>query len=1176
MSKIISVAPGFQYSVNLAYDLNNAEKIKSFIPTNAALYLLAEILISTNANSTNRARTLVGAYGRGKSHIILVLLSILMQQDFLMDAAVLKKNPGFANLIKSYYGSAKKILPVVINGSNASLTQSFILALQRTLTENDFQDIMPETNYKAAVKVIERWKNDFKDTFEQFQKIIGEPVEQFIDQLNQFDATAYGQFEKIYPTLTGGSNFNPFLNFDVVELYESVAQSLTLKGYGGLYVIYDEFSKFLEANIDSASVSDIKMIQDFAEKCNRSGELQLHLMLISHKEISNYFDKLPRQKLDGWRGVSERFKHIHLNNNFSQIYEIISAAINKKSPEWENFLINHGKNFIILKRNYENHRIFSNPNEDIATIIKGCYPLHPVSTFILPRLSEKIAQNERTLFTFLASDGVDTLQEFLNCNDDKDFNLILPDQLYNYFETLLKKEIYSGEIYKIYTTTCNILNQLEGGTLAAKIIKTISLIYMVGHFERLQPTRTEIIEIYSSIYNISDVEDALDELISKKFALYLNRSNNFLRLKNSSGVDIKKQIQNMLECQKINPRDILNAANFDNYLYPYRYNEEHEMTRYFDIQFIDSAEVDSDTDWNLKSDTLADGVIYAILPKNSDEIKTLANLLQEVSKNYMRFVFVLPKTFKEINQFAEEYQAIITLQAATAEDELLFEEYEVVREDLDEFIKNFIESYTQPEKFEAIYIHGGEVLNLRRRADLTALISNICEETFSKTPLINNEMLNKNELTTPAANSRRKIIDALLKNVLELGLGFRNTMQEASMVRATLVNTGILINGDTVQINLQPSDKNMAFLLQIIESHILKNDAANFAGLYEKLISPNYKIGLRRGLIPIYIAAVLHKYRRQIIISDNMVQLPLNAETLTRIDVNPENFTIEYFSLDSEHENYLNQLSEIFSSYAIESDKECGEYDFVANAMRRWYMSLPKYSRENKNLPPEYLRFTNLLRQNFGAAELLLKKVPDMLGLDSLKIEIIKKSYDETIFNLKNFLIEEMKNIFAPPNDLSKLNQISLKSVLLDWLESLDEKTFEKLFEDGTDKFLSAVRNITDDEDEFICQIAKIAVGLNIEDWDAETQGIFILTLQQYKNSAENLPKLVTVDSPAYQIIFDNGCNSFTKTFEKTEVTPRGKLLLNQINYSLNSAGQAISENEKRQILIEILTKMCW
>ena len=33
MSKMISVASGFQYSVNIGYDLNNDDKLKNFIPT---------------------------------------------------------------------------------------------------------------------------------------------------------------------------------------------------------------------------------------------------------------------------------------------------------------------------------------------------------------------------------------------------------------------------------------------------------------------------------------------------------------------------------------------------------------------------------------------------------------------------------------------------------------------------------------------------------------------------------------------------------------------------------------------------------------------------------------------------------------------------------------------------------------------------------------------------------------------------------------------------------------------------------------------------------------------------------------------------------------------------------------------------------------------------------------
>ena len=47
MSKMISVASGFQYSVNIRYDLNNDDKLKNFIPTRSALELLEDILLST-------------------------------------------------------------------------------------------------------------------------------------------------------------------------------------------------------------------------------------------------------------------------------------------------------------------------------------------------------------------------------------------------------------------------------------------------------------------------------------------------------------------------------------------------------------------------------------------------------------------------------------------------------------------------------------------------------------------------------------------------------------------------------------------------------------------------------------------------------------------------------------------------------------------------------------------------------------------------------------------------------------------------------------------------------------------------------------------------------------------------------------------------------------------------
>ena len=91
MSKMIHTAGNFQYSVNIAYDLENTEKLKGFIPTKSSLDLLEEILLSTQENSTKRARILIGSYGKGKSHIVLTILSILKHHEPISNFVHLNK-----------------------------------------------------------------------------------------------------------------------------------------------------------------------------------------------------------------------------------------------------------------------------------------------------------------------------------------------------------------------------------------------------------------------------------------------------------------------------------------------------------------------------------------------------------------------------------------------------------------------------------------------------------------------------------------------------------------------------------------------------------------------------------------------------------------------------------------------------------------------------------------------------------------------------------------------------------------------------------------------------------------------------------------------------------------------------------------------------------------------------
>lgn len=145
---------------------------------------------------------------------------------------------------------------------------------------------------------------------------------------------------------------------------------------------------------------------------------------------------------------------------------------------------------------------------------------NPVSTYVLPRLSERVAQNERTLFTFLSAMGTSTLPEFLAGYDDQCFDVITPDEIYDYFEPLFRKEVYTSEIHQTYLLTTAILPKLQQESLESKIVKTLSLIYILEQFEKLKPTKDEIVGIFSINYSalsqglIQPGEELFDSVIA--------------------------------------------------------------------------------------------------------------------------------------------------------------------------------------------------------------------------------------------------------------------------------------------------------------------------------------------------------------------------------------------------------------------------------------------------------------------------------------------------------------------------------------------------------------------------------------------------------------------------------------------------------------------------------------
>ena len=72
----IEIDKKFQNSINLQLDIDNLSKLNSYVQTHSSILVLDGFLNNV-LSDRDKANILIGPYGKGKSHLLLVLLALL-------------------------------------------------------------------------------------------------------------------------------------------------------------------------------------------------------------------------------------------------------------------------------------------------------------------------------------------------------------------------------------------------------------------------------------------------------------------------------------------------------------------------------------------------------------------------------------------------------------------------------------------------------------------------------------------------------------------------------------------------------------------------------------------------------------------------------------------------------------------------------------------------------------------------------------------------------------------------------------------------------------------------------------------------------------------------------------------------------------------------------------------
>lgn len=1224
MTRIISVNEKFQKSVNLRLDYNQQEKLDGYIPTRASVAVLGKLVEQFTNNKVDRSSILIGPYGKGKSHLLLVLLAMLVKENRekgketealqRLIAKVDKVDKSVAVFARSMVEQEKYYLPVIVNAGQSDLNRSLVLALREGLERAGLDDIAPDTYFEVARNTIENWEKNYSDTYQLFLKKIYEKnkkydsKEKFIMALNgaesQEDALAV--FKKIYPELTAGSIFEPMIQTDAVTLYKAINEALCKKmGYAGIVIVFDEFSKFVEGFPKDKFSGAMAVLQELCEAANASKEKGLHVILVAHKAMKEYQSILPKSVIDAYTGVEGRLHEVFFTSSLKNSYELIGNVIRKEQVSKVDELFARidvkERTGLAYQLPYFSHLFEKDEFEDI--VAKACYPLAPVTAYLLLKISEIAVQNERTVFTFLTNEELYSLPYFLK---KASFGELLgAEQIYDYFSNVLKQEVANIAIHNEWLKADYALTVCKDKAEQC-LIKTMALLNMVGKQDEMHANRDTILLGSGLEENVYDI--AMQGLLHKQVVLYRTKTNTYA-FKNNVGIDVGKEIQDLVErkFRGISITEEVTKLSELAFELPKRYNQKYAMTRYFAYkymtikQFMSLTETnymfeEKDTTGNATGEKFSDGKMIALL-KTEEDIESVDEICKKVMELADDRILVLVP--EEAFVHKSTLQKILAIGALRSNEKFVKEnkasiqELDLYEEDLRFELNVYLEQQFYPFYNQCSVIYGGKIFDKKEfgekkySAKFNQFLSDIAEDYYENTPKINNELINKRKLSSPIKKARLKIIENILENQ-EYNIYREGTSPEATIFRAVLVNTGVIPFEGMGKENIDPKvtqvlKKIDEFLFkarkkkEFIEKTDKKSKGKKFSELYKGLKGKGF--GLRDGVLPLYLAYRIQEQSDCAVIYLNNKEIALTAETIENINERPNEYSI---FIDSDAASKKDCIQRLAKMFAVQTKKKDANLLLdIYDGMYEWYCSLPQVSRVysvkdcDKNVQNGIKTFRKqMLLHDRNAHELIIEILPHKFGLEDYNVlpDVLLKMKTE----MEQYAADLKSRVVAfTRKELEFSESDDLLASLKEWAADASLHVQMKVLSAQTTRLLREIDKLENHrEQDIVNALSRCLLEQFIEDWKEDSFDQYKEALYKVITELEHSAMKESVREGKRLIFTNQDGVEIKKILTDTELDSSCEFLENEIEEALEDFGSVLETEQKVVVMLKMIEKL--
>ena len=935
IASLFHVPERFVRSVQLERDFADPNALDDYIATPAIAEAFARIAEGLRPESGRRAWRITGDYGVGKSSFALVVAQMLAGRE-AEGPARLAGGLGWS----AQAADTPTFWPILLTGSRTSI----VAALARSIAE------AVELRRPARGKV---------------PRAHGELIERAARVAANGDALA------------------------LEELVRDVRALAAEQGQGVLLVI-DELGKFLEHAAQADGADDVFILQRLAEMASRSGKQPFVLLSLLHQGFHAYAARLPMAARNEWEKVAGRFEEIVFDQPLAHMAALVAGALRVDTARIPAPLRSAASEVAAATADmgWLAGGTVSAAGLDVARL----YPLHPAVLPVLVRFFARFGQHERSLFGFLLSNEPFGLQSFAARSLGPDVWYRL-DDLYDYVRACFGHRL-AGASYRSHwlRIVATIDTAAVGSELELSLLKAVAVLNLIDA-EDLLPTDRALAACLSPGQEV-EIGAALAALCARGILFRRGVAAGY-RLWPNASVNLEAVLE------KAN-RAIDELPSVAASLIPHlpsepimarRHYLETGTLRYFEMRYCLARDLAECSAYETRADGL---LIVALADDKAEAERAMAEAVAGSAAERRDVVFCLPPPVTALGGELSDLLRWTWVAQNTPElAEDSFAAAEVARQvatarrHLVARAETLIGLRAAEPSAHCIWL-GAPVKMKQRARGISSVLTSICDEIYGDAPLITNELINRNALSTPAAAARMRLIERLFTAAKEADLGldpdkappeksiYLSLLKAGRVHVKTKSGYAVTLPGSDDPLRLGPSLRAMHDAIRAG-----RGDRVSVAGLIQDLRRPPH--GVREGVAPLLLAILLRTKGHELAVYEHGTFLHrFGPSDFQRLIKAPHYFEMQHCQISGVR---LEVFEALAKSFAGNSDGKAADLLDVVRPLCQFAAQLPDYTKKSTGLSACAIAVRDALLQAREPVTLLFEDLPAACGYERFEAE---------------------------------------------------------------------------------------------------------------------------------------------------------------------------------------------